>query len=181
MKREFLTISNLLSIFRATLTIPFALVMLIPDVPLRSWAAGILLLGALTDKLDGDIARMRNEETEWGRILDPLADKICVTVMALVLLKLGDFPFWFVAALVARDLLILAGGMYLRSTRGVVLPSNMTGKWTATIIALTILILVLHLLPGVQWIFLGACLAGLAVSFVMYVVRFVDVLRAARG
>jgi CDP-diacylglycerol--glycerol-3-phosphate 3-phosphatidyltransferase len=181
MKREFLTISNLLSIFRATLSIPFALVMLLPDRPLRYLAAGILFVGAVTDKLDGDIARMRHEETEWGRILDPLADKICVIVMALVLLKLGDLPFWFVAALIARDLLILAGGMYLRSTRGVVLPSNMTGKWTATIIAFTILILLLNLFPSVQWVFLGACVIGLAVSFVLYVGRFLHVLRAARG
>ena len=129
MKREFLTVSNLLSIFRALLSIPFALVMLLPDPPLRSWAVVIVLVGMVTDKLDGDLARARGEETEWGRILDPLADKVCVGVMALVLLALGVFPLWFVLALVLRDLLILAGGIYLKSARGVVLPSNAAGKW----------------------------------------------------
>ena len=181
MKREFLTVANLLSIFRALLSIPFALVMLLPALPLRSWAVGILLVGALTDKLDGDLARLRNEVTEWGRILDPLADKICVAVMSLVLLKLGDMPLWFVAALLGRDLLILAGGVYLKSTRGVVLPSNLTGKWTAALIALTILVLLMNVLPGIQWIFLAACTAGLVLSFALYVGRFLGAVREARA
>ena len=92
--------------------------MLLPAPPLRSWAVGILLVGALTDKLDGDVARWRNEVTEWGRIFDPLADKICVAVMSLVLLKLGDMPLWFVAALRGGTSCILTGGMFLKSPGG---------------------------------------------------------------
>src|SRR5271169_1900469 len=181
MKREFLTVSNLLSIFRALLSIPFALVMLLPDQPLRFWAVGILLVGMATDKLDGDIARSRGEETEWGKILDPLADKVCVAVMALVLLTLGVFPLWFVLLLVARDLLILAGGVYLKTARGLVLPSNAAGKWAATFIALTILIMLLDLFREMQWILLAACAAGLLFSFAMYIGRFLGIVREARA
>jgi CDP-diacylglycerol--glycerol-3-phosphate 3-phosphatidyltransferase len=181
MKREFLTISNLLSLFRALLTIPFALVMLLPDPPLRLWAVGIVLAGMLTDKLDGDLARARGEETEWGKILDPLADKLCIAVMAIVLLKLGDVPFWFVLALVARDLLILAGGLYLKSTRGVVLPSNLLGKWTATVIAFTILCILLNVAREMQWVLLAACAGGLLLSLFTYVGRFLQVVREARA
>lgn len=181
MKREFLTVSNLLSIFRALLSIPFALVMLLPDHPLRFWAAGILLAGMATDKLDGDLARSRGEETEWGRILDPLADKVCVAVMALVLLAVGVFPLWFVLALVARDLLILAGGIYLKTARGLVLSSNAAGKWAAAFIAFTIFIMLLDLFPEVHRILLAACAAGLLLSFVMYIVRFLEIVREARA
>ena len=181
MKREFLTIANLLSIFRGLLSITFALVMLVPANPGRLWALGILLLGMLTDFLDGRIARARGEETEWGRILDPLADKVCVAVMSLVLLRLGDLPLWFVGALVARDLLILAGGVYVKSTRGLVLPSNTAGKWTATVIAFTILVLLLRLAPDFQWMLLAVCAAGLALSLVLYIARFTQVLRHARA
>ena len=181
MKREFLTVSNLLSIFRALLSVPFALVMLLPDQPLSFWAVGILLAGMMTDKLDGDLARRRGEETEWGKILDPLADKVCVAVMALVLLKVGDFPLWFVLALLSRDMLIFLGGMYLKSTRGVVLPSNVAGKWAATFIAFTILIILLNMIREMQWIMLAACAAGLLVSFVMYIARFLHVVREARA
>jgi CDP-diacylglycerol--glycerol-3-phosphate 3-phosphatidyltransferase len=134
-----------------------------------------------TDKLDGDLARSRGEETEWGKILDPLADKICVAVMALVLLKLGDFPLWFVLALVLRDLLILAGGIYLRSSKQVVLPSNVAGKWVAALIALTILVILLNLFREMQWILLAACTAGLLLSLAMYVARLLEVLREARA
>jgi len=180
MKREFLTISNLLSIFRALLSIPFALVLLLPDPPLRLWAVVILLVGVATDKLDGDLARRRGEETEWGRVLDPLADKVCVTVMALVLLRLGDLPMWFVAALIARDALIFAGGVYVKSARGVVLPSNTVGKWTAGLIAFTIFVCLLGVLREMRWILLAGCAAGLLLSFVLYVGRFLHVARQAR-
>ena len=134
-----------------------------------------------TDKLDGDLARSRGEETEWGKILDPLADKICVAVMALVLLKLGDFPLWFVLALVLRDLLILAGGIYLKSSKGVVLSSNVAGKWVAALIAFTIFVILLNLFREMQWILLAGCAAGLLLSLAMYVARLLEVLREARA
>jgi CDP-diacylglycerol--glycerol-3-phosphate 3-phosphatidyltransferase len=180
MKREFLTISNLLSLTRLVLSIPFALLMLLPDPPLRSWATVLLLAAMLTDKLDGDIARWRGEETEWGRILDPLADKVGLAVLVLVLLSLGELPLWFVAALIGRDLLILAGGTYLKTTLGIVLPSNRAGKWTVGIISCTALVLMLRLFQEWQWLLLAVCTAGMLVSLVMYAARFHDVLRQAR-
>ncbi len=181
MKREFLTISNLLSIFRGLLSIPFALVMLVPAEPLRLWALAIVLAGMLTDKLDGDLARRRGEETEWGRILDPLADKVCIAVMSLVLLVLGDLPAWFFGVLIGRDLLILAGGAYIKSTRGVVLGSNTAGKWTATAIAVTVLVLLLGLIPEYRWVLFAACTAGALLSLAMYAARLTRVLKEARA
>ena len=85
------------------------------------------------------------------------------------------------AALVIRDLLILAGGLYLKSARRVVLPSNAAGKWTATLIAFTILMVLLNLFREMQWIMLAACAAGLLLSFVLYIARFLQVLREARA
>jgi len=127
MKREFLTVSNLLSIFRALLSIPFALVMLLPDPPLRFWALGILTAGMATDKLDGDLAGSRGEEQN-GANTRPARRQDMRGGDGSCLLKLGDFPLWFVLALVIRDLVdpgrralpeILAG-------RGP--PSNAAGK-----------------------------------------------------
>ncbi|HTO94207.1 MAG TPA: CDP-alcohol phosphatidyltransferase family protein [Bacteroidota bacterium] len=175
MKREFLTVSNLLSLLRAVLAIPFTLVMLVPEEPHRLIAAGIVAFGMLTDKLDGDIARSRGEETQWGRILDPLADKICVAVMALVLLKLGDIPATFVVALIGRDALILAGGLYLRLRKGIVVPSNAAGKWTVTAVAITFLVALLGLLPETRWILIAVCSGGLLLSFLQYAARFVRI------
>ena len=168
MTRDFLTISNLLSLSRIALALAFAIVM-VTDVPSAElWGLGLLLLAVVTDKLDGDIARWLGQETTWGRILDPLADKIGVGVVSVVLVVRGLVPVWFVAFLVARDLLILSGGILLRVRQGVVLPSNTTGKWTVGVIAAA---LILGLLEASEEIQLTAQVLATAmggVSLVLY-------------
>jgi CDP-diacylglycerol--glycerol-3-phosphate 3-phosphatidyltransferase len=181
MKGEFLTASNLLSIARALLVVPFALVMLVPDAPLRPWGAALLALAALTDKLDGVLARKFGQETEWGRILDPLADKVGIAVVALVMLGLRDLPVWFVAALIVRDLLIFAGGIYVRQKRGVVLPSNNVGKWAFGIIGGTLFLRLLGVLPELTGWLLYGCAAMLLVSFLLYGGRFVKTMKSPSG
>ncbi|MEW6511490.1 MAG: CDP-alcohol phosphatidyltransferase family protein [Bacteroidota bacterium] len=181
MKREILTISNLLSITRALLVIPFVLVMLLPDSPLRVCGAVILVVAMLTDRFDGILARKYHQETEWGRILDPLADKIGIAALALVLLWLGDIPVWFVVALVARDLLIFGGGMYIRFARGVVLPSNTVGKWAVGVISVTLFFPLVGLLPEVHEWLLWISALMLLVSFALYCARFVSVITTPPG
>jgi len=173
MKREFLTVSNLLSVSRALLVIPFAVVMLPPGPPERVTGAIFLALAALTDKLDGVFARKFHQETEWGRILDPLADKVGVAAVALILLRLGDIPLWFVAALLSRDLLIFAGGMYIKATRGMVLPSNQTGKWAVGVVSVVLFLGIVGAPPSVIAPFLWASAAVLLASFLLYAKRFV--------
>ncbi len=175
---RFFTISNLLSISRALLAIPFALVMLSDSPNATVWGIVILAVAALTDKFDGVLARKFNEVTEWGKILDPLADKIGMGIVAITLVMLKLVPLWFVIALVARDLLILAGGIYVKKKKGVVLQSNQLGKWTIGVIALAMLFAM------VRWnfvadIFLWLCAAMLAGSFALYVNRFRQVMTNA--
>lgn len=140
MTREFLTISNLLSLSRIPLAALFAVFMFINTPAAEWWALAVLLLGVLTDKLDGDLARRLGQESSWGRILDPLADKIGVAVVAIVLLVRALIPLWFVAVLVGRDLVILAGGLVLQRRTGAVMPSNWAGKWTVGFIAVTLIL-----------------------------------------
>jgi len=175
MKGELFTIPNLLSALRMVLVVPFALV-LTSDIPnARWWGIGIALLAMLTDKLDGDLARYLHAESEWGRILDPLADKVAVATIAIILLWLGIIPLWFVIVLVARDLLILAGGLYLKKRTGEVLPSNMAGKWAVGVISMTML---LALIDENMWIVpvgIWMSVAMVLLSTVLYVKRFVAV------
>ena len=111
---RFLTVSNLLSILRALLIAPFACVAL-SDIPgARLWACLIIALAALTDRLDGLLARKMHTVTEWGKILDPLADKLAVAAGRSCFSKLGAIPLWFVICLIARDILIFCGGLFLR-------------------------------------------------------------------
>jgi CDP-diacylglycerol--glycerol-3-phosphate 3-phosphatidyltransferase len=172
MKRELATPSNLLSIARALLVLPFALVMLLPAEPLRVWGALMILAAMVTDKLDGVLARKFHQETEWGRILDPLADKIGVAAVAVVLLILHDIPLWFVIALVARDMLIFAGGLVVKIRKGVVLPSNAVGKWTVGVIGGTLMLRMLGVAASVtDWLLAGS-MVMLLVSFAMYSARY---------
>jgi cardiolipin synthase (CMP-forming) len=180
MKRELFTIPNLLSILRMLLPIPFTLVMLSSMPDARWWGVGIIALGVLTDKLDGDLARWLHCETEWGRILDPLADKVGVAAIALVLLWLGLVPAWFVILLLVRDLLILVGGLYIKKTRGLVLPSNWAGKWAVGVIGFTLLFALIDNTMLIVQIGTWLSVAMVGVSTAMYVQRFVSVIRTER-
>lgn len=177
MKREFWTIPNLLSLLRLVLPVPFALVMFssIPDA--KWWGVGIIALGVLTDKLDGDLARMMHCETAWGRILDPLADKVGVAAIALVLLWLGSVPAWFVILLLARDAIILAGGVYVRARTGEVLPSNTAGKIAVGVIGFTLLLALIDPAMPVVTVGIWLSVAMVAVSTAGYVRRFMSVIR----
>lgn len=140
-----------------------------------------MAIAALTDKLDGVFARRYHEVTEWGKILDPLADKIAVAVAAIVLLKLDAISLWFVIAILARDLLIFAGGMYLKRRQGVVLQSNETGKWAVGIIALTLFLMVVGIRSIVTDVLITATVILLIVSLSFYLVRFAEEMKKPVG
>jgi len=82
----------------------------------------------VSDLLDGYFARSRNEISELGKIIDPLADKLTVITLVVILLFKGIIPLWFVIITVLRDAVILAGGLYLSSKKNIVLQSNRVGK-----------------------------------------------------
>lgn len=176
MKRDFLTVSNLLSLSRIILIVPFLLITLSTVPHARLWGCLVLAIGMITDNLDGYFARKLHQETELGRILDPLADKLGVAALAVALLLLGSLPLWFVVALLARDFLILGGGIYLKSKRNIVVPSNMAGKWAVNAIAFTLGLALL----GAPGIIVDACIAVtvlmLLVSLALYVRRFIEIL-----
>jgi CDP-diacylglycerol--glycerol-3-phosphate 3-phosphatidyltransferase len=180
MKREYLTVSNLLSFARVLLVLPFLIVMLSAIPTARLWGCVILALAALTDKLDGYVARRFHQETELGRILDPLADKVGVAAVAIILLYLGSLPLWFVGTLVVRDLLILAGGLYIKRRTGVVMASNTAGKWTVGVVAVALMCALIDAPTAVTGISVAAATGMVALSFVLYVRTFVVVV-SGRG
>jgi phosphatidylglycerophosphate synthase len=121
------------------------------------------------------LARKYDEVTEWGKILDPVADKIGIAVVAIVLVQLKLLPLWFVVAMVTRDVLILAGGLYVKKKKGVVLQSNQLGKWTIGLLALTMFFAMVRWSVAAET-FLWASGALLAVSLALYLQRFMQTL-----
>jgi len=169
------TFSNALSALRILLAIPVGFTL---TAGLR-WSTVVLCLAAaLTDVLDGYIARRYNEISDLGKILDPLADKVFVAVLVIMLLIQGSLPVWFVAVVLGRDLLILLGGLAVERRLGVVLPSNYPGK--AAVVALSVMLLLVVI--GVDQTFITAmmvlALLLLAISLYLYTRRAFDALAA---
>lgn len=97
----------------------------------------------ISDLLDGYYARTRNEVSELGKIIDPLADKVIVISITIILLLQGILPFWFLIVIVLRDLIILSGGLFIKQKYGIVLQSNWVGKLTVFTIGFTLLNMIL--------------------------------------
>lgn len=106
-KRESaMTIANYITIARIIL-IPFVLVILLTEMDNKEFIAlAIYLIAAITDSLDGYIARRFNQVSDLGKFLDPLADKLLVSAMLLVLVYLNDVEPWVAALIILREIFI---------------------------------------------------------------------------
>jgi len=170
------TISNMLSMSRVVLTVPIVYFLLQDGDAARWWALAIMVIAIMTDSLDGMVARARNEITEEGKLLDPLADKIGVGVIVFVLAITGDLPWWFVGIILGRDILIIIAGIYIKRKYNVLFPSNAWGKWAVTVIAFTVVIMMLPIegLDTLVFILKIASVFMLAVSTISYTIRFIE-------
>ena len=90
-----MNLPNKLTVLRIIMILPFLLVLYL-DVPYADyWALGIFILASLTDMLDGKIARKRNLITDFGKFMDPLADKMLVTAAMVWFVEIGQMAGWW--------------------------------------------------------------------------------------
>ncbi|MBL8006567.1 MAG: CDP-alcohol phosphatidyltransferase family protein [Ignavibacteria bacterium] len=143
-QRDIFLLPNLISAVRIILLIPVSYLLLTDFEGQNTLIIILVLCMYLSDLLDGFLARKMNLVSESGKIIDPLADKISVTVIALILLYLGKIPLWFVAVVVLRDILISVFGIYLDRKKDIRLMSNTAGKIAVFSIGLIILFAVIN-------------------------------------
>lgn len=145
--KEIKTVSNLISTFRLLLAIPFFFLAarLNESYDYRIITFTLMLIGLLSDLLDGYFARKRNEITEFGKIIDPLADKVCIGIIVIQMYLIGDIPVYFFWIIILRDLIIFTGGILVSRKLKKVLPSNLLGKITVLIIGIFLLYSVITL------------------------------------
>jgi CDP-diacylglycerol--glycerol-3-phosphate 3-phosphatidyltransferase len=142
-RNQIFTVSNALSFFRLLLAFPVWISLNnFHDETYRIIAFVICIIAALTDYLDGFIARRRNEITEIGKIIDPLADKILVGIIAIKLYIIGELSGYFLLIIIVRDAIIFTGGILISLKLKKVLPSNLLGKITVTMIGFVFLMLI---------------------------------------
>lgn len=170
---RFWTPSNMVSLFRLLLTGP-VVYLLVHEMRLAAFV--VCLVAAFTDYLDGRLARSTHTVSEWGKVIDPVADKVFIGAILVVLLAQGLYPVWFVVLVLARDAVIVAGGLWLRRYTPVVPPSLPSGKWAvAAISASGICAMMLWITARDVMIVLSCVL--IAVSLWDYGRRFYGILR----
>ncbi len=113
------------------------------DSAIKPWAAAIVYaVLALTDGVDGYIARKRNEITTVGKFLDPIADKILVVAALVALVELGDLPSWPVLIIIAREF-VVSGLRMIAASEGIVIAAQMSGKVKTCLTLIAILLFII--------------------------------------
>ena len=171
------TASNALSILRLLLVIPISVLLSSEEENRRLFALALIIVAVGTDIFDGLLARRLGQVTEFGKLVDPLADKVAVGVVTTILTLQGRIPLWFLVAVLFRDVAIFAGGIYIRTMKGVVLQSNFFGKLTVIVIAVFIVVSVIDspVLSGAKDALMFLSLLLLTGSFAFYVQRFISI------
>jgi CDP-diacylglycerol--glycerol-3-phosphate 3-phosphatidyltransferase len=174
-QRKKLTISNFISISRI-IALPFIVYFLVGEQRITAFI--IMLISLLSDGIDGYVARKLHQETELGKSLDPLCDKISLAVIIITLFFIGSVPLWGVIIIIARDFLILLGSFFTIKQKSVILASNAWGKVAGFIFGVMICAFTLNL-KQVGMVFLYLSIPAIAGSFIVYTSRYVRVMKGA--
>lgn len=171
-----MNLPNKLTLFRIIL-IPFFIFFMLTDLcgaVGRFIALGIFAVASLTDMLDGKIARKYNLITNFGKFMDPIADKLLVCSALIVFVQLGSLPAWIVVIFIAREF-IISGFRLVASDSGIVLAASWWGKFKTVFQMIMCLLLIIDLdYPAVnitEQVFIYISLALSIVSLVDYLVK----------
>ena len=175
-KYKYFTVSNLLSFIRLLLVIPIWIFFNnFPDQTFRYLVVAAGIFALITDVLDGYFARKFDEVTEFGKIIDPLADKVVIGFVVIKLFLIGEIPTYYFIMILARDILILVGGLLIAAKTKYVLPSDKFGKATVVLIGVVLLMMLINVDRNAVYYLLVYYLSiGLIVfSFANYVYKAV--------
>ncbi len=180
-----LNLPNRLTLLRIIMIPVFVFFLLIaPDsVACRIIAAIVFIAASLTDTADGYIARKYDMITNFGKFMDPLADKLLVCSAMICLVSLGQLPAWICIIIIAR-VFIISGFRLVASDNGVVVVASYWGKFKTVFQMLMVIFMVLNV-PADWWkivtlIFMWVALALTIVSLIDYIIKNVDVLKETK-
>jgi len=136
----------------------------------RGWFVFWVILGIASDFLDGYIARRFDQQSNLGRMIDPLSDKLNVVLVSgfLVHSRLYAFPLWFFVFLLVRELLVLTAGLWFRWKHGMVPESSGPGKYSAFFTGICVLMYALKLQPWASVLMWMALLLTVYSTIVYY-------------
>ena len=176
-----MNLPNKLTIARVIM-IPFFLVFLMTDFfeAARYVALAIFIIASLTDMLDGKRARKYNLVTNFGKFMDPLADKLLVCSAMIAFTGMGIMPAWIVIIIIAREF-IISGFRLIAAEKNVVIAAGMSGKIKTTVQMIMCCLLIARLpfnfMRYVEQVFIYAALVLTVYSLIVYLVQNKDVLK----
>ena len=141
-----MNLPNKLTVLRMIM-VPFFVLFMLTDIggPANKWITLVIFcVASLTDMLDGKIARARNLVTNFGKFLDPLADKMLVMTAFIILVRLNAAPDWVVAIIMCRELAVTGLRLLIVENNGKVMAAAMPGKIKTTTQMIAIIFLLLN-------------------------------------
>lgn len=168
-----MNLPNKLTVFRVILIPFFVLFLLVELTAYDKWIAlAIFIIASLTDFLDGHIARKYHLVTNFGKFMDPLADKLLVCSALICLIELNRIPAWIVIVIIAREF-IISGFRLVASDNGVVIAASYWGKFKTTfqIVMICLMIADLSQLRLITQLVMWIALALTVISLVDYLVK----------
>jgi len=164
-----MNLPNALTLFRFILIGIFPYLYFLEDLANHKvWAFAVFILAGITDVLDGFIARRYNLITKWGKLMDPLADKLMLITVLTCLFIDNIVPFWAILIIALKELLMILGAAFLYKNRKVVVQSNFYGKLATFLFYIAVTALIFRL-PYANYIFIVAILSTI-LAFVKYTV-----------
>lgn len=176
-----MNLPNKLTIFRVILIPFFIIFLLIPITSYDKWIAlAIFIVASLTDLLDGKIARKYNLVTNFGKFMDPLADKLLVCSALICFVEMGKMPSWMVIVIVSREF-IISGFRLVGADNGRVIAASYWGK-IKTVSQMVMICLIIADIPNtfmnyLTFIFLWASLILTIISLVDYLIKNKEVMK----
>lgn len=174
-----MNLPNKLTLFRVILIPFFVLFMLVDITAYDKWIAlSIFIVASLTDLLDGKIARKYNLVTNFGKFMDPLADKLLVCSALICLVALTKIPAWIVIIIIAREF-IISGFRLIASDNGVVIAASYWGKFKTTfqMVMICLMIADIEAISLITTVVMWIALILTVVSLVDYLIKNKDVMR----
>jgi CDP-diacylglycerol--glycerol-3-phosphate 3-phosphatidyltransferase len=168
-----MNLPNKLTIFRVIMIPFFVLCFYLPAIPFHNIVACVIFcVASITDFLDGYLARRDGLVTNFGKFMDPLADKLLVGAALICLIESGQLPAWAVVIIISREF-IISGFRLVASDNGIVIAASYWGKFkTVSHMAMVILMILdfqSHIMQFITGVVVGIALALTVISLVDYV------------
>lgn len=168
-----MNLPNKITLFRVVMIPVFLVLLLVPGISYGNYfAAAVFIIACLSDALDGYLARKNNLVTNFGKFMDPLADKLLVCSALICFVELSYMPGWVVVVIIAREF-IISGFRLIASDNGVVIAASYWGKFKTVAQMIACILLIVQLpfdwADVLEQIFIYLALALTVISLCEYI------------